>query len=247
MVPDSTLVANHRAAHALAQIIIPNCHVTAEVGHANAFALGIIPEFAFAARFTWYANPVTDFGAPVSMVRVGSSTIIWSTFAGAAFSIIILVSIALRSSSWVASARAPFHVPVLVSITQVTLLVALALAVFCVPIEAIVAHARSTTALATGGIEILVDVTAGNAWCAVACAIVRVVDVVSSIRVERRAVKWCSYTSTSALIPEPVTICIMCVSFRSFKSSVVAAVLCTALADAAALVVFPDVACVAAA
>jgi hypothetical protein len=63
------------------------------------------------------------------------------TFAGARFSIIILVLSARGGGGvrWVTDAFASLHVPILVRVAAVTLLVALALAVLNIPLEPIVA------------------------------------------------------------------------------------------------------------
>jgi len=66
-----------------------------------------------------------------------------ATFAFACFSIIILVSTASTCgfAIWITSARASFHVPVLVAVAGVTLRVAVAFTVLNIPFETVFTQA----------------------------------------------------------------------------------------------------------
>lgn len=221
MVPDRTLAADHWAALALAAVEVPDLHVAAGVGHADAGASRVIPELVRGARSCWHANPVADFGAEVGVGFVRRRFWTQCTFAGAAFGIIILVFIASSSSARVANARATLLIPVLLVVADVILLVALALAVLGVPLEASVAHARRASAFAACSVKVLVHIAAASARCTIAITSVRVVDVVCSLGVQSSAVQRSSNAATSARVPEPVSRLYMRIPKSSFKASIV--------------------------
>lgn len=138
LVPNGTVGANHWAALALAVLVVPDHHVTAGVGLAEACALRVIPELVRGARGIGHTDPGTFLSRPVGMNSIFRGAVVVCTFAGARFSIIILV-LSAKGAVRVTDACASLHVPILVRVAAVTLLVALALAGIHIPLEPIVA------------------------------------------------------------------------------------------------------------
>lgn len=167
LVPDSSGGAHDGAALAFTVIEVPDLHVTAVLGHAEALAAGVVPELIWFAISLRDANEFAVLSRPVSTEGISGLFICLITFASASLGIVILnfgarIWAAFTIVSWVALTSTSFLVPVLVDITCVTLLVAFAFAVSNIPVEAWLALAGGAAALAGLGIEVLVGRASGH-------------------------------------------------------------------------------------
>lgn len=144
--------------------------------------------------------------------------------------------------SRIALAGTSFLVPVLVDITYVTLLVAFALAVHDIPVEAWLALTGRAAARADVRVEVLVGGAAIHSWAAVAhsrCGVVHVANVTCVRGAVERGSHACAFTR----VPEVLSGGVVSVAEFNIKwvtifFAVEAVILSSA--DASALVVLPD-------
>lgn len=70
LVPDRAWGAHHWAAHAFAGLVAPDHHVGALLGHAEAGAFGVVPEFVGGTRCVRDADPCAVISAEVGVFGI---------------------------------------------------------------------------------------------------------------------------------------------------------------------------------